>query len=152
MREISPKTMWIHNSNNSCTDLQSHNFIPTSNKYYNNFGRVFMPKISIPRECQTPLFIQKPSPRGDFMNSRESPELTELNLNLNWSWIDPELPTTQFDRHQNLSASFTHQLSESPSIRANGTEASRQFLNINSQPPWKYSHAWFKTFEIYTKV
>ena len=34
------KTMWIHNSNNSCMDLQSHNFIPTSNKYYNNFASV----------------------------------------------------------------------------------------------------------------
>ena len=59
MREISSKTIWIHNSRNSCMDLQSHNFIPTLNKYYNNFGRVFMPKISIWIECKAPLLIQK---------------------------------------------------------------------------------------------
>ena len=65
---ISPKTMWIHNSNNSCTNLQSHNFIPTSNKYYNNFGRVFMPKISILIELKEPLFMQKTKPQGPLMN------------------------------------------------------------------------------------
>ena len=58
---ISPKTMWIHNSNNSCTDLQSHNFIPTSNKYYNNFGIVFMPKISMKKRVQSTSLYTKTS-------------------------------------------------------------------------------------------
>ena len=51
--------MWIHNSNNSCMDLQSHNFIPTSNKYYNNFGRVFMPKISTKKRVQSTSIYTK---------------------------------------------------------------------------------------------
>ena len=56
--------MWIHNSNNSCMDLQSHNFIPTSNKYYNNFGRVFMPKISMKKRVQsTSLYTKKKQPK-----------------------------------------------------------------------------------------
>ena len=60
MREISPKTMWIHNSKNSCIDLQSHNFIPTS-KYYNNFGKVFMPKISMKKRVQSTSLYTKTS-------------------------------------------------------------------------------------------
>ena len=51
--------MWIHNSNNSCTDLQSHNFIPTSNKYYNNFDRVFMPKIFMRNEGGNAILLYK---------------------------------------------------------------------------------------------
>ena len=78
---ISPKTMLIHNSNNLYTDLQSHNFIPTSNKYYNNFGRVFMPKISIlKRVPSTSIYTKKNEAPEAFNEPEIKPELSELEL------------------------------------------------------------------------
>ena len=106
MREISPHTMWIHNSKNSCTDFQSHKFIPTSNKYYNNFSRVLMPKISIKKRVQsTSIYTKYQAPGGAFMNQRSSLVKWAWTV-LKWRRTELELKRdrqhTQSNPHQNL--------------------------------------------------